>query len=341
MADLCTMEVRAVRGRTVESVHRVHAVVAGPSGVIVHRWGDAAKLTLLRSAAKPFQALPLISEGAADHFGFSEEEIALCCGSHNAEEAHLRVARSMLRKAGLTEDLLACGPHRPLWRGRADELARNGTRLNSIMNNCSGKHIGMLALASFHGWPLKGYERLDHPVQRRVCAQVAYWTGAEPEEVCIGVDGCGVPCFALSLSDLARGVARLAAAAREESPARRVIRAMTRHPLYGPPEASAFVRVSWRWPGAPSLRRSGRRGVYIAGHAERGLGVALKVEDGAWRAAPPALLTVLARAGLLPAGANEALASYARPPVGQHSGRRGGLPDRQPVNRGFRCSSIP
>ena len=205
-----TLTVSVHRGPVLESAHRVHAVVADAAGGVVHGWGDVGRLTVLRSVAKPFQALPLVADGAADHFGFSGEEIALCCGSHNSEEEHLTVARSILSKAGVDEALLVCGPHPPLLRERERELAAAGTPITSIMNNCSGEHAGMLALAAFHRWPLEGYEELAHPVQQRMLRELARWHGGETRAMRWGVDGCGVPTFAVPLEDLAGGMARLA-----------------------------------------------------------------------------------------------------------------------------------
>lgn len=302
------------RGRTVESRHRVHAVVAEASGVLVGQWGEADRLVLLRSAAKPFQALPLIEDGAADHFGLAEKEIALCCGSHNSEALHLETARSILAKAGVAESRLACGPHRPLLPERARELAEAGVRLSPVTSNCSGKHAGMLALAAHHRWPLNGYEGPDHPVQRRIARTMAQWTAAASAGVEWEVDGCGVPAFAAPMAVAAAAAARLAVASRAPGPAQRVVAAMTRHPFMVAGTKRLCTRLMEEERGRV-FAKVGAEGVYLAGDVERGLGVALKVEDGAWRAAPPALMAVLDRAGILSPTAAEVLAEFARPPV--------------------------
>ena len=145
VAESRTLTVSVHRGPVLESTHRVHAAVSDEAGRVVRCWGDPGRITLLRSAAKPFQALPLVADGAADHFGLSQEEIALCCGSHNSEEEHLAVARSILAKAELEENLLVCGPHPPLLRERDLAMAAEGVSRSAIINNCSGKHAGMLA----------------------------------------------------------------------------------------------------------------------------------------------------------------------------------------------------
>ena len=306
-----TLEVRVSRGSVVESTHRVHAVVVDQSGVIRH-WGNPGLPIWLRSAAKPFQALPLVEDGAADHFRVSEEEIALCCGSHNSEEAHIAVARSILRKAGVAEDLLACGPHPPLLAARRDALASDGARPTPVMSNCSGKHAGMLALASFHGWPLESYTHPRHPVQLRMRREVALWTGVDGDGMPSEVDGCGVPTFAMALRDLARGAARMAAAFSRGGPARRVVGAMVRAPFMVAGSERLCTRLMEEERGR-LFAKVGAEAVYMAGHPESGTGIALKVEDGAWRAAPPALLGVLERADLVSAPTLGVLDGFARP----------------------------
>ena len=300
------LEVSVWRGRVIESRHRVHAVVADPSGRVVQSWGDDRRATLLRSAAKPFQAIPLVADGAADRFGLSGEEVALCCGSHNSEESHVRVARSILAKAGVAEELLVCGPHPPLLGTRAKALAAAGTPPTPIMSNCSGKHAGMLALAAFHRWPLDGYETPAHPVQACMVREVSRWTGTDPADMQTEVDGCGVPTFTIPLGDLARGAARLAVAGRVEGAPRRVVRAMVDHPFMVAGTGRVCTRLMEEERGRV-FAKVGAEAVYMAGDLDRGLGVALKVEDGAWRAAPPALMAVLDLAGIVSPSAREAL----------------------------------
>ncbi len=306
------LTVKTNRGPLLESTHRVHAVVVDAAGRIAASWGDTGRPTVLRSAAKPFQALPLVADGAADHFGFSDEEIALCCGSHNSEEAHLAVARSMLAKAGVAESLLVCGTHSPLSRQRERELARAGTPLTSIMSNCSGKHAGMLALAAFHGWPLRGYERAEHPVQQRMRRELGRWMRCDARTIPWAVDGCGVPTFAVPLLDLAAAMARLVAAAGEGGAPGRMVGAMVSHPFMVAGTGRLCTRLM-EVEGGRVIAKTGAEGIYVAADRERGLGVAVKVEDGAWRAAPPALLGVLSRAGILSAGAARSLAEHVEP----------------------------
>ena len=303
------------RGVVEESTHRVHAVVAGPDGSASRVWGTPTRVTLLRSVAKPFQAVPLVEDGVMTRFGLTDLELALCCASHNSEESHMAAARSILDKVGVPESALVCGAHTPLLARRAAELRDAGLQDASVTSNCSGKHAGMLALAAHHGWPLEGYERPEHPVQVRMTREVSRWTEVPTEKIHLETDGCGVPCFGISLRALARGAARFAAAVGrgDEGPAT-VALAMTRHPFMVAGSERLCTDLM-KATGGRLFAKVGAEGVYIAGAMDGGVGVALKVEDGAWRAAPPALLAVLRSEGLLDADAWEALEAYHSPRV--------------------------
>ena len=279
--------------------------MADGTGKVQRVWGDESLACVARSSAKPFQTLPLVADGAADHFGLTDEEIALCCGSHNSEEVHIEAARSILAKVGVAEERLACGGHPSLLEARRDELVAAGRKPTPVMSNCSGKHAGMLALAAFHGWPLAEYEKLGHPVQERIGRELAAWLGRRSSELEWAIDGCGAPTFAAPLRDLAVAVARLAAGGGGADAPGRVVDAMMAHPYM----IGGADRLCTRLMEAEERRlfvKEGAEAVYLAGDVSRGVGVALKVEDGAVRAADPALLRVLAGAGLLSAAAQRA-----------------------------------
>jgi L-asparaginase II len=289
------------------------AVVDARAGRVAHT-GDPSLPTFFRSAAKPLQALPLVEDGVLDSQGWSDAELALCCASHSSEPRHVETARAMLGRLGLDESALACGGHPPLREEEALRLAGLGQRPGAVHSNCSGKHAGMLALAVRHGWSPLGYERAEHPVQRRMLAEIARWTGLEPGAVRTGVDGCGVVCFQVPLEAMAGSFARFAAAAREGEAPERVVGAMTREPwmVAGTGRLCTELMVAAR--GAV-FAKVGAEGVYCAGVPEHGLGVALKVEDGARRAAAVALIATLKALELLPTAALTALESHARPAV--------------------------
>jgi len=304
------VEVR--RGGALESVHRVHVSVVGAGGAEA-RAGDTSLITFYRSAAKPFQALPLVEDGVLEHFGLGEEELALCCASHNSEARHLEVAAGILEKAGHSSGALECGGHWPLRDAVARSFMKEGRTPGPLESNCSGKHAGMLALAAFHGWSAEGYSRRGHPVQERMAVEMARWTDLAPEDLVTGVDGCGVVCFAVPLEVMAASFSRFAMAASAGEGAGVVARAMLAHPFMvaGTGRLCSDLMAT----GAGVVAKIGAEGVYGAFHPPSGTGVALKVEDGALRAAEPALVAVLDALGLLPPEALQALERYRRPVV--------------------------
>jgi L-asparaginase II len=307
--------IEVTRGSIVESRHRVHVAVVDAEGGVRAGAGDPDFVTFFRSAAKPLQALPLIDDGAADRFGLTEEELALCCGSHSGQPRHLRLAESILARIGLDGEALACGPHPPFHRGSRRELAESGLEPVRLHNNCSGKHAGMLALARAHGWATAGYERLGHPVQGRILNEVARWSGIAAEGIALGVDGCGVVCFAMPIRAMALSFARLAAASRrgEEAP-RRVVGAMTRHPeLVG--GSGRLCTDLMRICEGRLFAKLGAEGVYCVGVPGAEIGVAIKIEDGTTRAVGPAVLGVLRRLDLISEDDLGSLHTHAFPEV--------------------------
>lgn len=313
-----TLDVRVevTRGQWVESWHRVHVAVLGADGMVRAQAGDPDTFAFARSSVKPIQALPLVDDGVVSAFGLTDEELALCCASHNAEPRHVELASSILRKAGLEEGALACGPHPPYYEPAAQALAAAGVEPGRIHNNCSGKHAGMLALARHNGWPTDGYQRPEHPVQRRMLEEITRWTGVAPDDVRTATDGCGVVTFGVPLRGLALAFARLAQAAhaRPESAPGRIVAAMTAHP-FSVAGTGRLCTELMRAAEGRLVAKTGAEGVYVAGVPSDGLGIALKVEDGAKRASEPALLAVLHTLGVLSDREMEMLGTFAAPVV--------------------------
>ena len=168
--------VEVTRGAFVESRHRGHIAVLNPNGEIVGQIGDLKSTTHFRSAAKPFQALPLVLTGAADHFQLTAQELAVINGSHSGESVHLQTVQSILDKIGLAESALQCGAHLPFDEATAKQLRATGQSPSVLHNNCSGKHSGMLALAKFLGHPLDNYLDPEHPIQRLIRQTLAQFT---------------------------------------------------------------------------------------------------------------------------------------------------------------------
>lgn len=296
--------VRVFRGEHVESLHRVHVVVADAAGRLLEWAGDPGFRTFLRSAAKPLQALPLVEDGVVEALGIPDRELALCCASHSSEERHVAAARGLLARAGIREEALACGGHPPLGPAQAVRLRDAGVAPGPIHSNCSGKHAGMLALAHFHGWSAAGYHLPDHPVQRRMLREVARWTELDPGAIGVGVDGCGVPTLRVPLDRAAGALARFAAAAGAAEPAGRVVSAMLRHPdmVAGRGRlCTALMRAG----GGTLVAKTGAEGVYVLASVRERVGVAVKAEDGATRAGEAAAMAVATRLGWVDPEAGE------------------------------------
>ncbi|MFP2910394.1 asparaginase [Pyxidicoccus sp. 3LFB2] len=288
------LTIETTRSGLVESVHAVSVAVVDTEGRLVAQAGDPERFTYWRSAAKPFQAMPLVQDGVAERYGFGARELALACGSHSSEPVHRALAASMLRACGCEEHQLACGPHPPLSQTVADEALRAGVVITPRWSNCSGKHAGMLALARHHGWPTQGYERAGHPVQERALAEVLRWTGQPREALRLGVDGCTAVCFALSVRAMATSYARFGVSS--EPAARRLREAMVAHPELVAGTGRPCTDIMSAARGAV-VAKVGAEGIYCAALPALGLGVALKVEDGDMRCSPPALLSVLRQVG--------------------------------------------
>ncbi len=297
-----SLDVVATRGALVESRHVVHAAVVrvGRGGdELVARAGDPDAVSFWRSCAKPFQVLPLLRDGGFDRARWGDDELALACASHGGEPEHVALAASMLRSLGLEEGDLACGPQEPLSARGARLLRESGLRPTRLHNNCSGKHAAMLARAAAKDWPAAGYEREDHPVQRACTAEVARWSGLREPEIGTAVDGCGVVVYALPLVAMATAYARLAAAAHagEDEPAR-VLHAMRTRPfLVG--GTDRFDTVISEATDGRVVAKIGAEGVHSLAVIDAGIGVAIKVADGATRAQFPAVVRLLQHLGVL------------------------------------------
>ena len=315
VTPLAPVTVTITRGGLPESVHTVHVAVADAAGRLLAAAGDPALRAFLRSSAKPLQALPLVASGAADALGLDEAELAVACGSHEGAAVHQETVRGLLAKAGLGEDALRCGPHTPGNAAAAAALARAGAAPTPLHNNCSGKHAGMLATCAHLGW---SHEYLDpgHPLQGWIAEIVGQACGETPA---LGIDGCGVPTFAVSLTGMATAFARLGSGrgldADLAAAAGRLGAAMAARPVLvsGAGEVNTALLACQ---GARWLTKGGAEGVWCLGLRGEGpgVGVALKVADGSHRASTAVLLQVLAALGV--EGADDPrLAAFVQPVV--------------------------
>lgn len=298
--------VELTRGDLVESIHRGSIAVADASGRIVFALGDLETPVYPRSSLKPIQALPLIESGAADAFGLSDAEIALACASHSGEPMHTTRVASWLERIGCAESDLACGAHAPRYEPAAEAMIRAGERPSRIHNNCSGKHTGFLTVARHWDIATQGYERIDHPVQQAIAKALSELAEVSTE-LPYGIDGCAAPNFAVPLGAQAKAFAKLTA-----SRGARVVAAMTAHPelVSGTGRTCAILMRSAKGRAAV---KTGAEGFYAGIVPELGLGIALKIDDGAGRAADAAMAAMLAKYDLL--GEDEAARKILRCPL--------------------------
>jgi L-asparaginase II len=276
------------RGPIVESRHRGAYVVCDSNGKVVVSAGDVNAPIYPRSAIKAFQCLPMIESGAAEAFGFTDEEIALCCSSHSGEAEHVRVARSILAKCGVDEVCYECGAHYPSSKDATYELVRHSEKPQQVHNNCSGKHAGMLALARQLGVDSKDYVKLDHPVQRAIAKTIEKLCEVDLSNAPVGIDGCSVPTWAIPLHNMALGFAKLSD--QSYAPYETIIRAARKHPFMIAGTGRFDTRVMEAVPRL--FMKFGAEGVFCGCIPHAGLGFAVKCDDGAGRAVEVAMISV-------------------------------------------------
>ncbi len=316
------------RGGIPESVHHGVIVAVDATGDVVAAAGDPEQVVFFRSSAKPFQAIQVIESGAADAFGFTPAELALCCASHEASPDHQRQVAAMLEKIGLSEADLRCGC--PL-TGNAEESARITLGLvkqTPLQCDCSGKHSGMLATIVHEGLSKEDYLDQNHPLQRRILATMAEVMRTPEEEIILGTDGCSLPTFGAPLRAFATAYAALAApeyvpagAGREHAAALNRLRAaMTAHPVNVSGKGNLVATLMEVSEGRIAAK-SGAEGLLCLAVPERGLGIAIRVADGTFRAHPTITVAVLAQLGILDAEARDAILERHSPALRNHNGR--------------------
>jgi L-asparaginase II len=295
--------VELTRGRIVESIHRGDLAVVDASGKLLYSVGNPKeKVTFIRSASKPIQAIPVVESGAADHYQLTDQELAVFCASHNAEDIHVDTVLGILQKIGLSESALQCGSHMPLYAAAAAALQRAGKKATEVHCNCSGKHSGMLTLAQHMGWDVSNYLNLEHPVQQAMLDAMSRFSGMKKEEIEIGVDGCGVPVFGLPVYNMAWAWARLSdprdLPPSTQQAAARIRAAMTAWPQMVAGTGRLCTDLMTRLNGRV-IAKSGAQGVYCTAILDKGIGIALKIEDGNGRADGPVVVETLRQMGFL------------------------------------------
>lgn len=300
----------ALRGGVVESFHRGAWAVVDAGGRVQSSAGDIERPVFPRSAIKVLQALPLVASGAAEALGLVDEELALACASHGGEPAHVRVAASMLAKAGLDAEVLECGAHWPYHDGALKALARADATPTALHNNCSGKHAGFVCLGCHRGTPLAGYVLPAHPVMREVTAALQATTGFDLAGTARGIDGCSIPTYAIPLRHLAHAFAKIATGQGLEPDHARAAQRLRAAVAAAPSMVGGSGRLDTRLMqhfGARVFCKVGAEGMYCAALPETGLGLAIKMDDGNNARAVEVVLAALLKRLLPPDEADAAL----------------------------------
>jgi L-asparaginase II len=305
------------RSGAIENEFRGNAAVADAGGRLVGWVGNPEARYYLRSSSKPLQALSVVASGAFEAFGMTPKELAVCCASHSGSLEHQETVLGLLAKAGLGEEHLRCGTHMPGDAEAARALIARGAKPTPVHNNCSGKHSGMLVTAKHLGASLEDYLSLDHPVQQAILGNISVLAGLAPEEIHIGVDGCGAPVHNLPLRAMATAFARVASRRNVPTGLRAatlaVREATAAHPHMVASHGNFNTELLAAF-GGDCVAKAGAEALFCAGFAESGLGLAVKVGDGSFRAGPPIVMRLLREMGL-PAKSLRKLARFTQLPV--------------------------
>lgn len=312
------IKVDVTRGGITESEHRITAVVMNSSGECLESWGDVTKPVFPRSAIKGLQVLAFVERGGVERFGFSEAELALCCASHNGEKEHVAGAQSMLQKLGLNEQHYECGLHWPMRPEAAYELAKAQGEPDQRHNNCSGKHAGMLGLASLLEVDSTGYIDVDHPVQKTIEQTMSEMCEIDMSAAPVSPDGCSAPTWAIPLKNLALGFAKFgdpsALPEARANACHQIYNAVVKHPFMVA-GTDRYCTKMMQVLGDKVFLKVGAEGVYIAVVPEQKIAIALKCEDGATRGAERALTAILDHLGVTQGIAEEPLAEFREPKI--------------------------
>ncbi len=320
--------VEIYREDKVESVAYADVAVVDSLGHIQYWLGDPHRETFWRSSAKPFQAMPLIQAGAIDAFGLTPREVAMTAASHGGEDQHVELVQSILAKIEARQEDLICGAHMPSHRATTERMLAEGKDAEIVHNNCSGKHSGMLTLARMLKAPLEGYQLPEHPVQQKILRNVALMTGIQnPTTIYTGIDGCGVPTFYLSLFRMAYAYARLVDPRGLDPEAQGAAMIIAEAMRTYPELVSGTGRLEVMLAEATEHRlvsKGGAEAVFCIGIPERGLGLAVKINDGTSRTIGSVVTAVLAEMEVLTDPEIQTLRHVIQPIIKNHAGREVG-----------------
>lgn len=320
------LNVEVLRGPVVESAHQVMAVITDRRGLVTGYFGNVDYLVMPRSCIKPLQAIPFVESGAIEKFGLDDRMIALACASHRGEKQHLVVLAEWLQKMAKDETVLHCGAAWPAHEATHHEMIRKSLKPSPLVNNCAGKHLGFVATSLMKGEKPEGYALHDHPVQARLRKLLSEATKTSHEKLVWGVDGCGIPTYALPLQALAVGGSFLLSDSHSDlrkAAIQKIFEAMKRHPALvgGSDDFGSAVIEKTR---GRTLVKSGAEGSYLAWLLEKNMCIALKVHDGHKRAAEVAMSSLLRALGGLTEAEYLELRAFTMPDVTNSRGEKVG-----------------
>ncbi|MEG6586151.1 asparaginase [Dendrosporobacter sp. 1207_IL3150] len=312
------------RAGKVESIHRGDIAVVDVKGKVIDAIGDAHRAMFWRSAAKPFQVLPFVKQGGMQQYNITGEELALMVSSHSGENLHVELTNSILGKVGLSANVLACGPARPMDGRASRELVKLGQKPEPVHNPCSGKHSAMLALCQMLGLPVEGYTEDEHQVQKIMHQAVAASACLSPEKLEIGIDGCGVPVFYLPIYNMALAYARLVKPesgnwGEDEEAITTIRNAMLEYPqvVAG---TGRIDTVLMNLTKGRILAKVGAEAVYCLASVPDGIGITFKIEDGGHRAINPVIIGILKKLDLITTAEYDELIAKFPPILKNHRG---------------------
>lgn len=294
MKSRTALKVEVFRGPLVECVHEVMFVVADERGQNVHFAGNYDYVVYPRSSVKMLQAIPFLESGACQKFGLDDRMVALACSSHRGEKVHVDLVQEWFKKINLTERALRCGAAWPANEIAQHDVIKKGLGPSPIYNNCSGKHLGMLSGCLAYGDPIEEYQSYDHPYQDRIRKLMSLVTKQPHDKLPWGIDGCGMPTYAIPLTSLAHAMQRFIAGAKSQTrnSYQTVVDACRAHPVLVS-GANDFVSQVNEVTKGQIVIKSGAEGVYTGMIFPRGFTFALKVQDGSTRAAAPVIMQIL------------------------------------------------
>lgn len=315
--------VAITRSNRIECMHFGYICVTDTNGKIIYNIGDPETPVYLRSTAKPFQAIALVQSGALDKFNLSMEELAITCASHSGQDYHLATVQSILRKIGLSEEHLCCGSAMPYNQEASEALIRKGEKPSQLHNGCSGKHAGMLAVCRYYDYPAAGYCSPEHPVQKLIANIIAEMLGIEVGDIVIGLDGCGIPTFMVSMKQAAYLYSQLAAGISGSTGYKESLEiiqdAMKSYPrmISGDKEFCTELNACTL---GKAIGKVGAEGMYCIALPEKRLGICIKITDGRERGLYPAAMHLLKLLEAVDTDAYNRLKHWAYPELKNHKG---------------------